>query len=65
MTKAEKRVMIKAIYQDKKPSQIDPEQPRAADLDYMYYFGTLWDTGEGVATFHTEQGELKEIVFFD
>lgn len=57
--------MIAAIYQDRKPSEIDPQQPRAADLDYMYYFGTLYDTGEGVATFHTTTGRLTEIVFFD
>lgn len=64
MTHQEKAILRQAIREDKKPSEIDPTQLRKEDLDYMYLFGRIGN-GEGVASFHTEEGELTQIVFFD
>ncbi len=64
MTPDEKRILRKAIHTDQLPSVIDPEQTRAEELDYAYYYGTI-ETGEGVASFHNEKSGNTEIIFFD
>ncbi len=65
MTSTEKRILRKAIRTDQLPSAIDPTQARSEDLDYIFYFGRLPDTGEGVASFQNEETGNLDIIFFE